>query len=109
MAFEGAPLVQVAVEPLDPTALPALLRALELLDQADPAVEVAQLDTGEHVLRTCGEVHLERCLVDLRTTFAPDVRLSVSPPIVPFARASPPPPPPPSSRRSPAPPTAGAR
>ena len=84
MAFEGAPLVQVAVEPLDPTALPALLRALELLDQADPAVEVAQLDTGEHVLRTCGEVHLERCLVDLRTTFAPDVRLSVSPPIVPF-------------------------
>ena len=109
MAFEGAPLVQVAVEPLDPTALPALLRALELLDQADPAVEVAQLDTGEHVLRTCGEVHLERCLVDLRTTFAPDLRLSVSPPIVPFREASPPPPPPPSSRRSPAPPTAGAR
>jgi len=29
-------------------------------------------------------VHLERCLHDLRTTFAPGVELAISPPIVPF-------------------------
>ena len=31
-----------------------------------------------------GEVHLERCLHDLRTTFAPGIELVVSPPIVPL-------------------------
>ena len=46
--------------------------------------QVAQLSSGEHVLRTCGEVHLERCLRDLQTTFAPGVTVAVSPPIVPF-------------------------
>ena len=46
--------------------------------------QVAQLSSGEHVLRTCGEVHLERCLRDLQTTFAPGVTVAVSAPIVPF-------------------------
>ena len=45
---------------------------------------MAQLPSGEHVLRTCGEVHLERCLRDLQTTFAPGVTVHVSAPIVPF-------------------------
>ena len=35
-------------------------------------------------MRTCGEVHLERCLRDLQTTFAPGVTVAVSAPIVPF-------------------------
>eukprot|EP00966_Prymnesium_polylepis_P335051 7390408-Prymnesium_polylepis.1 len=82
MAFEGAPIVQVAVEPTQLTCLPQLERGLAMLGMADPSVEVATLDTGEHVLRTCGEVHLERCLVDLRTTFAVGVDLAVSPPMV---------------------------
>ena len=55
-----------------------------MLGRADWSVEVAQLPSGEHVLGTCGEVHLERCLHDLRTTFAPGVELVVSPPIVPL-------------------------
>ena len=83
MAFEGDPIVQVALEPEQLSCLPQLERGLHMLALADPTVEVAQLETGEHVLRTCGEVHLERCLHDLRTTFAPGVALVVSPPIVP--------------------------
>ena len=57
---------------------------LGLLARADPSVEVAQLATGEHVLSTCGEVHLERCLHDLHATFTPGLELVVSPPIVPL-------------------------
>lgn len=40
-------------------------------------------ETGEHVLMTAGEVHLERCVKDLKTSFA-NVPLNVSAPIVPF-------------------------
>ena len=31
-----------------------------------------------------GEVHIERCLTDLRTQFAPNISIRVSPPIIPF-------------------------
>jgi len=46
--------------------LQALVKGLKLLNQADPAVEVRVQETGEHVILTVGEVHLERCLEDLR-------------------------------------------
>ncbi|KAL1500047.1 hypothetical protein AB1Y20_012731 [Prymnesium parvum] len=82
MSSEAAPIVQVAVEPTQLANLPQLERGLRMLAMADPSVEVAQLETGEHVLRTCGEVHLERCLVDLRTAFAVGAELVVSPPMV---------------------------
>ena len=44
----------------------ALTRGMRLLNQADPCVEVYVQETGEHVVVAAGEVHLERCLDDLR-------------------------------------------
>jgi translation elongation factor EF-G len=41
-------------------------------------------ETGEHVIVTAGELHLERCVRDLHDRFAPGVELKVSPPIVAF-------------------------
>ena len=41
-----------------------------MLEQADPAVIYEQLESGEHVIVTAGELHLERCLKDLRERFA---------------------------------------
>ena len=43
-----------------------LVQGLKLLNQADPCVQIIIQDTGEHVLVTAGEVHLQRCLDDLR-------------------------------------------
>ena len=40
-------------------------------------------DKGEHILMTAGEVHLERCIRDLKETYA-GVEVNVSSPIVPF-------------------------
>lgn len=40
-------------------------------------------ETGEHVLITAGEVHLQRCLQDLRETYA-RIEINASQPIVPF-------------------------
>lgn len=45
--------------------MPQLVKGMKLLNQADPCVQVLIQETGEHVLVTAGEVHLQRCLDDL--------------------------------------------
>ncbi|KAI9594546.1 P-loop containing nucleoside triphosphate hydrolase protein [Syncephalis fuscata] len=80
---QSAPIVRVAVEPSNPTKMSALVEGLRLLSQADPCAEVVLQTTGEHVLMTAGELHLERCIKDLRERFA-KIDIRVSPPIVPF-------------------------
>jgi ribosome assembly protein 1 len=47
-----------------------IIRILFGFFQADANVRVHLTDRGEHVLVTAGEVHLERCLRDLRETYA---------------------------------------
>uniref|UniRef100_A0A8B9YVI2 Elongation factor-like GTPase 1 n=1 Tax=Buteo japonicus TaxID=224669 RepID=A0A8B9YVI2_9AVES len=81
--FEATPIVRVAVEPKHPSDMPQLVRGMKLLNQADPCVQVLIQETGEHVLVTAGEVHLQRCLDDLKERFA-KVQISVSSPIIPF-------------------------
>jgi ribosome assembly protein 1 len=66
----NAPIVRVAVEPAWPADLDKMIKGLRLLEQADPAVLYEQLESGEHVILTAGELHLERCLKDLRERFA---------------------------------------
>ncbi|KAF8349218.1 translation elongation factor 2 [Amanita rubescens] len=63
--------------------MPKLINGLKLLSQSDPCVETFQQQTGEHVILTAGELHLERCLKDLRERFA-RVEIQPSAPIVPF-------------------------
>ncbi|KAJ1180301.1 hypothetical protein NDU88_005523 [Pleurodeles waltl] len=81
--FEATPIVRVAVEPKHASEMPQLVKGMKLLNQADPCVEVLIQETGEHVLVTAGEVHLQRCLDDLRERFA-KIQLSASEPIIPF-------------------------
>nr|XP_032803410.1 elongation factor-like GTPase 1 [Petromyzon marinus] len=81
--FEAVPIIRVAVEPKHPSEMPLLVNGMKLLNQADPCVEVLIQETGEHVLVTAGEVHLQRCLDDLRQRFA-RIQINVSDPIIPF-------------------------
>ncbi|KAM3877344.1 elongation factor-like GTPase 1 [Diretmus argenteus] len=81
--FEATPIVRVAIEPKHPSEMPKLVRGMRLLNQADPCAEVLIQETGEHVLVTAGEVHLQRCLDDLRDRFA-NIEISASKPIIPF-------------------------
>lgn len=78
-----SPIVRVALEPVIPSDMPKLVAGMKLLAQADPCVETFQQQTGEHVILTAGELHLERCLKDLRERFA-RVEIQASKPIVPF-------------------------
>nr|XP_057934508.1 elongation factor-like GTPase 1 isoform X2 [Doryrhamphus excisus] len=81
--FEASPIVRVAIEPKHPSEMPKLVRGMRLLNQADPCAEVLIQETGEHVLVTAGEVHLQRCLDDLKDRFA-KIEISASKPIIPF-------------------------
>ncbi|KAJ3774750.1 P-loop containing nucleoside triphosphate hydrolase protein [Lentinula raphanica] len=77
------PIVRLSLLPASPGDLPALLRGLRILEQADPCVETFQMDGGEWVIGGAGELHLERCLKDLKERFA-KVEIHKSKPIVPF-------------------------
>lgn len=79
----ATPIVRVALEPRNPADMPKLVEGLRLLNQADPCVEVLVQDNGEHVIMTAGELHLERCLKDLRERFA-RCKIQQSPPLVPY-------------------------
>ncbi|XP_022125841.2 elongation factor-like GTPase 1 [Pieris rapae] len=81
--YAAVPILRVAVEPTYPSQLPQLVKGLRLLNQSDSCVQVLLQETGEHVLVTAGEVHLQRCLEDLKNLYA-KIPLTVSEPIVPF-------------------------
>ncbi|EOO01612.1 putative elongation factor 2 protein [Phaeoacremonium minimum UCRPA7] len=66
----GRPIVRVALEPVNPADLDKMINGLKLLVQSDACAEYEHFSSGEHVLLTAGELHLERCLTDLRERFA---------------------------------------
>jgi len=77
------PIVRVALEPVSPADLDKMINGLKLLVQSDPCAEYEQFESGEHVLLTAGELHLERCLTDLRERFA-KCEIQAGEPIVPY-------------------------
>nr|XP_039271677.1 elongation factor-like GTPase 1 [Styela clava] len=83
LSKDTAPIIRVAIEPKLLSQMNQLMEGLRLLNQADPCVQVLVQETGEHVIVTAGEVHLQRCLDDLKQRFA-KIDFNVSTPIVPF-------------------------
>lgn len=70
VSMATAPIVRVSLEPINPADLGKMIRGLKLLEQSDPCAMYEQLPSGEHVMLTAGELHMERCLKDLRERFA---------------------------------------
>ena len=79
----GEPIVRVAVEPDNPIDLDKMIAGLKLLEQSDACARYEVLENGEHVILVAGELHLERCLKDLRERFA-RCEVQVSEPLVPY-------------------------
>lgn len=79
----GKPIVRVALEPANPSDLDRMIEGLRLLVQSDPCAEYEQFESGEHVLLTAGELHLERCIKDLQERFA-RCEIQAGAPIVPY-------------------------
>ncbi|KAL9085143.1 MAG: hypothetical protein Q9159_004869 [Coniocarpon cinnabarinum] len=70
VSMGGEPIVRVALEPQNPMDLDKMIMGLRLLEQSDPCARYEVLENGEHVILTAGELHLERCLKDLKERFA---------------------------------------
>ncbi|KAJ9193037.1 hypothetical protein DTO166G4_8207 [Paecilomyces variotii] len=70
VSITSPPIVRVALEPTNPGDLNKMITGLRLLEQSDPCAQYEVLPSGEHVILTAGELHLERCLKDLRERFA---------------------------------------
>nr|XP_026695033.1 elongation factor-like GTPase 1 isoform X1 [Ciona intestinalis]XP_026695034.1 elongation factor-like GTPase 1 isoform X1 [Ciona intestinalis] len=83
LTVDVAPIIRVAVESYLLSEMSCLVEGLKLLNQADPCVQVMVQETGEHVIIAAGEVHLQRCLDDLKNRFA-KIEIKSSAPIVPF-------------------------
>ncbi|KAJ6441566.1 Glucoamylase [Purpureocillium lavendulum] len=83
VSMAGQPIVRVALEPVNPADLDKMIHGLHLLVQSDPCAEYEQFSSGEHVLLTAGELHLERCLLDLKERFA-HCDIQAGAPIVPY-------------------------
>ena len=83
MPAQSAPLLRVSIEPQDPRDWEKLSKGLKLLNRADPVLEVRISPSGEHLVCAIGELHLERCLKDLRDVFA-KVEFKVSEPLASF-------------------------
>lgn len=77
------PVVRVAIEPKNIDDMPKLLKGLKILNQVDSCVQIMIQESGEHVLCVLGEVHLEKCLRDLKENYA-NIEFNVSKPIVQF-------------------------
>ena len=83
VSLGSQPIVRVALEPVDPADLEKMLKGVKLLEQSDPCVQYEVLESGEHVILAAGELHLERCLKDLRERFA-KCEIQAGEPIVPY-------------------------
>uniref|UniRef100_A0A093VFE7 Ribosome assembly protein 1 n=1 Tax=Talaromyces marneffei PM1 TaxID=1077442 RepID=A0A093VFE7_TALMA len=83
VSMSSPPIVRVALEPANPADLNKMINGLKLLEQSDPCAQYEVLPNGEHVILTAGELHLERCLKDLRERFA-KCEIQAGEMIVPF-------------------------
>ena len=83
ISMGAPPIVRVALEPVNPGDLQKMISGMKLLEQSDPCAQYEVLESGEHVILTAGELHLERCLKDLRERFA-RCEIQAGEPIVPY-------------------------
>ncbi|CAD8157110.1 unnamed protein product [Paramecium pentaurelia] len=75
-------IVKTMIMPTQQEDQPKVLQAIKKLYKCDPSLDVQALDSGEIVLGTCGEVHLQRCITDIEKLS--ECKVKISEPIVPF-------------------------
>lgn len=85
MKYSVSAVVQVAVEPLNPSDINKLVEGLKRLAKADSLVQYSVSESGQHVVAGAGELHLEICLNELETEHCKGVKIRRSKPVVSFS------------------------
>lgn len=81
--YNFCPLIKASITVDNIKDLPLLTSELNQLNNADPAVNYYVQNSGEHILETLGEVHLERIHSELSERLK-DCKIIISPPIIEF-------------------------
>ncbi|ETO32189.1 ef2 [Reticulomyxa filosa] len=68
-AAAKAAVVQVAIDSKSPADLPRLVQGLKRLSQLEPSARVSIDKSGQHILSSAGEFHLNCCLKTLREDY----------------------------------------
>ncbi|OAF66934.1 hypothetical protein A3Q56_05327, partial [Intoshia linei] len=79
----SVPLMSVVVSPKKPNDMDVLRQGLAILNKSDSAIETKICKNGEYLISACGEVHLNKCIDDLRNFFV-SIEIVISEPVVPF-------------------------
>ena len=79
----GTGLIKVSIQPKNFAEMPILIEGLKKLDRADPSASYHINEKGEYILETWGQIHLERCVKDLKDDFAM-IDIEISEPIISF-------------------------
>ncbi|EGV60419.1 Cytoplasmic GTPase/eEF2-like protein (ribosomal biogenesis) [Yamadazyma tenuis] len=83
--IHNKPIMKIAIEPTNLLHLGKIERGLDILSKADPVFEwYIDEDSGELIMCVAGELHLERCLKDLKDRFAKGCEVTVKEPVIPF-------------------------
>lgn len=83
--IHNKPIMKITIEPTNLLHLGKLEKGLELLSKADPVFEwYIDDDTGELIMCVAGELHLERCVKDLKDRFAKGCEVIIKEPVIPF-------------------------
>jgi len=81
--------VKVNVEPVLASETDTLEKGLLKLSLADASVEVTATAKGERILACLGEIHLERCILDLETVYCDhNIKIRTSDPITSFCETT---------------------
>lgn len=62
MRFSVSPVVRMAIRPKYPGDLPKFVAGLKRLVQSDQMIEYTVEENGDHVVSSCGELHIQVCL-----------------------------------------------
>ena len=84
LAFATRAVVNLSVEPLNPSELPKVVAGLRAITKSYPLASTRVEESGEHVLSGTGELALDCIMHDLRLMYA-GVEVKVADPVTPFA------------------------
>lgn len=83
LLFNMAPVLKLAVEPLNPAELPKMVEGLRRISKSYPLAGTKVEESGEHVVLGTGELYLDCIMHDLRQVYS-DIEVKVADPVVAF-------------------------
>eukprot|EP00948_MAST-09A_sp_MAST-9A-sp1_P001491 g1491.t1 len=87
LPFVNQALLKLAVEPLNPSELPKMVKALRCVSKSYCVAKTKVEESGEHVLLGTGELGLDCMMHDLRKLYS-DIEVKVADPVVVFCETA---------------------